>query len=93
MQRINPAWQTWNDLQNEGGGGYNPHPKFISAPAARVAPKAANRMLRDQRGNLIPESMLRASLAKDEARLATITNAVAREITQAAIAHARQQLG
>lgn len=28
-QQINPAWKQYNDINNEGGEGYNPHPKFV----------------------------------------------------------------
>lgn len=37
MANINPKWLSYNNSMNEGGEGYNPHPKFIasvSAPAA-----------------------------------------------------------
>jgi hypothetical protein len=30
MKQINPAWQEYNDTYNEGGEGYNPHPKYIA---------------------------------------------------------------
>lgn len=26
---INPKWVAYNNLNNEGGEGYNPHPKYI----------------------------------------------------------------
>jgi hypothetical protein len=40
---INPAWIAYNDFQNEGGEGYNPHPKYVARAAAVVAPAAATR--------------------------------------------------
>lgn len=27
---INPLWTAYNDLHNEGGEGFNPHPKMIT---------------------------------------------------------------
>lgn len=30
MQTINPLWTAYNNLQNEGGEGYNPHDKYIT---------------------------------------------------------------
>ncbi len=95
MSKINPAWKAYNDVMNEGGEGFNPHAKYISAPVAAVARPAAvaNKMLRDQRGNLIPADKLQAALDKDIARLSKITDASARALTEQSIAHARQQLG
>ncbi len=29
MSTINPLWTAYNNLVNEGGEGYNPHPKYI----------------------------------------------------------------
>jgi hypothetical protein len=29
--KINPEWTAYNNLHNEGGEGYNPHPKHLSA--------------------------------------------------------------
>lgn len=27
---INPKWLAYNDVENEGGEGYNPYPKYIA---------------------------------------------------------------
>lgn len=92
--RINPAWRQWQDLQNEGGEGYNPHAKWISAaPVANRVAQPAGGMLKDERGNLVPAAKLAARLARDQQRLSIITDASARAITLAAINHARAQLG
>ena len=32
MTIINPKWAEYNRVVNEGGEGYNPHPKYIAAP-------------------------------------------------------------
>lgn len=97
MLKINPAWQDWQITQNEGGEGYNPHPKWIevaaSPKAATTTTKTDNRMLRDERGNYIPASKLAAAMERDIARLDKITDATARAIVEAGIAHARAQLG
>ena len=92
---INPAWLRWTSVENEGGEGYNPHPKWMakgSAPAVAAKASTENRMLRDERGNLIPAGKLAARLESDSARLATLSNDSARKITQAAIDFAKQQL-
>lgn len=34
--KLNPAWITYNNLQNEGGEGYNPHPKYITSTSAPI---------------------------------------------------------
>lgn len=44
MQKINPAWVAHNELFNEGGEGYNPHPKYIIA--TQPAASGAARMIR-----------------------------------------------
>ena len=28
-QTINPMWTAYNNLHNEGGDGYNPHPQYV----------------------------------------------------------------
>lgn len=101
---INPAWKAHNDLYNEGGEGYNPHNKFVTntgKPAPRPAygvatptpVKHTGRALRDERGNVIMESALRARLEKDEAKLPGLTNAFGIKIVTEAIEFARKQLG
>lgn len=95
MNTINPAWKQFNDLVNEGGEGYNPHPKFIArqvAPVAAKAPAAAARLVKDERGNLVPAAKMAERLSKDEARMTKITDASARAITQTAIDFARAAL-
>ena len=43
---INPKWAEYNRSMNEGGEGYNPHPKFLAAtPAAVVRTSGAARMI------------------------------------------------
>lgn len=37
---INPKWTAYNDSMNEGGEGYNPHPKHIAAPARAASAPA-----------------------------------------------------
>jgi len=95
-QQLNPAWKRFNDLHNEGGEGYNPHPKFIAAQSAAAAPKtgagAASRIVKDERGNHISAAKLAERLARDEARMLKITDESARAITQAAIEFARNAL-
>lgn len=96
MQVLNPAWKAYNDLANEGGEGYNPHPKFIAraaTPVVATAAKAvANKLVKDERGNTVPAAKMAERLAKDEARLTKIADASARAITQASIEFARAAL-
>lgn len=42
--QINAKWVEYNNTYNEGGEGYNPHPKFIGATARSAA--APKRMIR-----------------------------------------------
>lgn len=98
MLKINPEWKQYNDLMNEGGEGYNPHKKWISAgketavTVSSTASAGQDRILKDQRGNNIRESALRANLNKDLARLEKVTDPVGRKILEASIAHAQAQL-
>lgn len=96
MQVLNPAWKQYQDVVNEGGEGFNPHPKYItrqSVPAvAKPVATASSRMVKDERGNTVPAAKMAERLAKDEARLAKITNESARAITQASIDFARAAL-
>lgn len=101
MYKINPEWKKYNDLQNEGGEGYNPHKKYISAnigqkEISKTSPTAnagtIDRLLNDERGNLIRESKLRENLAKDLVRLQKLTDQYAIAIVAKSIAHAKNQL-
>ena len=94
LTKINPAWIAYNDLQNEGGEGYNPHPKYIAAstPVATARKSVSVRMLKDERGNLIPADKMAARLARDESRISKTTDASALQIVQASIDYARAQL-
>jgi hypothetical protein len=38
--QINAKWIEYNRVMNEGGEGFNPHPKFIAAPARSAAAPA-----------------------------------------------------
>lgn len=93
---INPAWLAYNNLQNEGGEGYNPHQKWVAKVAAPVAAKSAataDRMLTQADGRVVPESKVRARLAKSEATIATLTNASAVAMFERDIAADRALLG
>lgn len=95
MNKINPAWIAYKRDMLEGGEGYNPHPKYISVSTAKpiaAASRPAPRMLRDERGNYIPADKLAARLAADEAALASVTDATAREMLIARIEYARKAL-
>lgn len=98
MLKINPEWKQYNDLMNEGGEGYNPHKKWIPAgketavTVSSTASAGQDRILKDQRGNNIRESAIRANLHKDLARLEKVTDPVGRKILEASIAHAQAQL-
>lgn len=34
--QVNPKWAEYNRIVNEGGEGYNPHPKYITSAARPV---------------------------------------------------------
>ena len=54
MQKINPQWTVYNNIHNEGGEGYNPHPKHISTgggePLWSKLQDRADRLQRIQNG-------------------------------------------
>lgn len=88
---MTTAQQLWDTI-NEGGEGYRPNYAMRSARPVVVKTAAAGRMLRDQRGNYIPEAKVIARLAADEAKLPTLTNASAIAIVTASIAADRALL-
>ncbi len=93
--KLNPEWKKWNDLQNEGGEGYNPHPKWIQADSSSIpssaTPKSSPRLVRDMRGNYISSIKLMEQLKKDERRLALFPEG--NPIIQESVDHARKELG
>jgi len=101
-QKINPAWISYNNLHNEGGEGFNPHPKYlVSTPAKAVSAKPAQAaastanaddLIKDERGQWVRRSVLVARLADYEKRLPGITDKFAREIVQKSIDFARAAL-
>lgn len=72
---INSLWLAYNNLQNEGGEGYNPHDKYISNDEE---PEWSR--LDDQRSRLIRRleitSTSDARYAEIEAEIATLEAAV-----------------
>jgi hypothetical protein len=92
--RINPEWVRYNNLHNEGAEGYNPHQKWLSAPAAKAATAAHAQVdcVKDERGNMVDRSKMEARLAADVVRIERITDPFGREIVQASIDHARKVL-
>ena len=38
MTTLNPAWVAYNNANNEGGEGFNPHAKFLTATGSLGAP-------------------------------------------------------
>ena len=45
MQVLNAKWVEHNNTYNEGGEGYNPHPKYITKPAVQAARPGAAKMI------------------------------------------------
>jgi hypothetical protein len=74
------------DTINEGGEGCRPDFARRAAPVVAKAAAPVSRMLRDARGNYVPEAKVRARLAANIAKLPTITNASAVEMFRAEIA-------
>ena len=87
MYKINPKWVRHNDIHNDGGYGYNPHPKYIEVPAPAAAspeaPVKAAKIYRDARGTVIDPV---AKIAEAQARLATTTDTFARKLIERSIA-------
>ena len=42
---IHPRWTEYNKSMNEGGEGYNPHPKFLPASPVAARTPGASRMI------------------------------------------------
>ncbi len=49
MQTINPLWTAYNNLHNEGGEGYNPHPKHVGSTGEPEWSKLSDKLYRLQR--------------------------------------------
>ena len=45
MQVLNAKWTEYNNAMNEGGEGYNPHPKYIAKFVAQAARPGAAKMI------------------------------------------------
>lgn len=90
MQKLNPEWTRYNNLQNEGGEGYNPHPKYIAVAASVAAsPVSAGKVYRNRQGRQIDPVAL---IAESEARLARVTDKLARAAIEKSIAEYRAML-
>ena len=93
MYKINPEWIRHNNIHNEGyTDSYNPHPKYIEVQPAMAQPSAApvsGKIYRDGRGMPIDPV---AKIAEEEARLARVTDAFARELIAKSIASYRKML-
>lgn len=93
MNKINPAWIAYNNVQNEGyTDSYNPHPKYIEVQPAVAQPSdspVSGKIYRDGRGMPIDPV---AKIAEEEARLTRVTDAFARELIAKSIASYRKML-
>jgi hypothetical protein len=90
MQKLNPEWTSHNNLHNEGGEGYNPHPKYITvANTAATAPLSAGKVYRNRQGRQIDPVAL---IAESEARLARVTDKLARAAIEKSIAEYRAMM-
>lgn len=94
---INPAWKWHNDTYNEGGEGYNPHPKWIDSEGKPevVSVTPSNERLISVPGisRLLRESEVRASIAEAQERLTRLTDPSAIRITKEGIAAYTKALG
>lgn len=96
--KINPKWKSYNDLNNEGGEGFNPHSKFISPNPTqpKKQPPLTNNQsgyCRDERGNTVARETLAKRLEKDIELIQRLTNDYAIKITQESINFAKKELG
>lgn len=82
------------DVINEGGEGYRPAcAQRSDRTVAQRAPGAVDRMLRDAQNRCVPASKVAARLARDQARMLTLTDATAIAIVQESIDADRALLG
>ena len=47
--KTNPEWTAYNQIHNEGGEGYNPHPQYIEGRGEPEWSKLAGRIARVER--------------------------------------------
>jgi hypothetical protein len=94
---LNPEWKKYNDFQNEGGEGFNPHQKWIVESGNKKPDHAKtggyDPLVRNQMGNYVRASALRADMCKCQQRLETVTDETAKEILIKSIEHAKKELG
>lgn len=65
-QHLNPAWKRHNDLYNEGGEGFNPHPKYIAAAAVTTTSAPARMIAGKLRTQADALKFARACLSGDQ---------------------------
>lgn len=81
--RINPQWQEHNDIYNEGGDGFNPYNRWISAPSTQN--NNDKKYCLDGAGSPKTLQEWRVDLAKSEERLEKITDKFGIEIVKKSI--------
>lgn len=100
-KQVNPAWTQYNAVNNEGGEGYNPHPKYLgdvqnaevldctSAPMGsfpgRAISRAEAQYLLDKETRLLADAELRAQCGD-------LSAAVAVDGIKSRVAHYTAQL-
>ena len=95
--KINPKWKQYNDLNNEGCEGFNPHRKFIESTNDKKAKSTqinnARSFCKDEKGNTITSEKLSERLKNDLEVIKRLTNDSAIKITQESINFAKKELG
>lgn len=96
MNAINPAWKQYNDINNEGGEGYNPHPKFVGQVAAKQALDCTNAsgfaISRSEAEYLLGEEQRLLRDAESRANGGDFSAAITVDKIKARIAHYQAQL-
>ena len=95
-QQINPAWKQYNDINNEGGEGYNPHPKFVGEATAEEAlsctDSAGFAISRGEAEYLLGEEQRLLRDAESRANGGDLSAAITVDKIKARIAHYQSQL-
>lgn len=96
MTTINPAWKQYNDINNEGGEGYNPHPKFVGQVAAEQVTNCTNAsgfaISRGEAEYLLGEEQRLLRDAESRANGGDFSAAITVDKIKARIAHYQAQL-
>jgi len=101
MQNLNPTWKQYNDLNNEGGEGYNPHrrhlgeepvPEELDCMSAPMGSWSGRPISRAEAERLLGEEMRLLHDAELRAKCGDFSAAAAVGGIKARVAHYESQL-